>query len=87
MPVQGAIMESYIYTVRIVEGRNKKNKREIVVYSVVDNIPEMIGEKVIDLASYPGDRATAKKIIAEAKGYTMTDQYSLGVEINLNYIR
>ena len=76
----GDIMESYIYIVR---DTPKKGKKEICVYSVIDNRPEMIGSKIISTASYPGDRATARQVISEVKGYKMLDMYTIDKEINL----
>jgi hypothetical protein len=67
--MEGKIMKTYIYTIE----KMQKGKKEINVYRIKNNIPEFIGSKIINTASYKGDKPTACKIISEIDNHKMTN--------------
>lgn len=78
-------MESYIYTVKMVKKRGFN--REINVYQINDDKSvDFIGSDLVNTASYTGDKATAKGVIANVKGYTMISLYDIDREIKLSEV-
>lgn len=63
-------MKTYIY--KPIDSSTKRGyNRTIEVFRVKNNVPIYLGyDNKIDTASYKGDKAVAKELIAELEGYT-----------------
>ena len=70
-------MKTYIYKSTDLAKKRNNNNIIIEVFRVKNNVPEFLGHKECNTASWYGPKATAVQIISKLDGLKLKDNYQL----------
>lgn len=77
-------MKSFIFTVT--ESPKRGCNRRITAYRIKRNLPVFLGYEDVNTASFYGNPATARQIIAKAGEATMVDSYNFTQQHSLQEV-